>query len=280
MKPYNISMNDVFNNIFNNLQFKIIESGVAHLDTSWDIKKISDDGRISFPYYTFYYIIDGEGIVETYKEPQQKIYLKPGNIYVIPPLLDVVFYCENKMTQLYFLVSIELEFVLWMLPSKVGVCEVSREYIEKIKDAYLCNNIRSVLFVRKCLVEDLFKCYDNDNFFDKKIELYSESIIKSILYIENNLSDQLNAAIVSAAIGISENSLRNKFKKEVGVSMKEFINRMVFSEAKRRLCTTKESIAEISDSLGFNDQFHFSHKFKSRFSESPLSYRKRSKNFI
>ena len=57
--------------------------------------------------------------------------------------------------------------------------------------------------------------------------------------------------------------------------MGAYIDDLVMYSAQRRLLHTDLSVNEVSETLGFCDQFYFSRYFKRRCGESPLKYRKR-----
>lgn len=271
MEPYNIYMNSEFNKSFNSMRFEINESGIAHLDASWTSNINGKRDEIIKSLFTFYYIIDGNGFVEAEGET---IELKSGHMYIIPPFYGVKYYCCDKMTQLYILVQIDFESTFSILPNLIGQSEVGSDYINSMKKAYERCLLKDVLFIKQQLISDLLRCYENTSFLKSKINMLSEDTRRIIKYIEENLSVQLRAADIGKHIGLNPNTLRIKFKKEMGVSLGTFIDRMVFSEAKRILMTQNDNIAQISDRLGFSDQFNFSHKFKKKCGESPTSFRK------
>lgn len=271
MKPYNIDMNGEFNKSFNSMRFEINESGIAHLDTSWTSNINGKRDEIIYPHFTFYYIIDGNGFVEV---EGGTIELKSGHMYIIPPFCGVKYYCCDKMTQLYILVQIDFESTFLISPNLIGQSEVGSDYINSMKKAYERCLLKDVLFIKQHLISDMLRCYENTSYFKSKINMLSEDMRSIIKYIEENLSVQLRAADIGKNIGLNPNTLRIKFKKEMGESLGTFIDRMIFAEAKRMLITQNDNIAQISDRLGFSDQFNFSHKFKKKFGESPTSFRK------
>jgi len=73
--------------------------------------------------------------------------------------------------------------------------------------------------------------------------------------------------------GIGERSLRNLFLRHAGCSPKQYILMIKLDTACYLLRNTSKSIDEISDSLGFSSQFHFSRSFKQRFGSAPKIWR-------
>jgi len=73
---------------------------------------------------------------------------------------------------------------------------------------------------------------------------------------------------------LTENQLRRLFHKEAGMHPKQYLDRLKMRRAATLLTDTQLSIAEIAARLGYNDQFHFSRRFKAMYNVSPVHYRK------
>ena len=76
---------------------------------------------------------------------------------------------------------------------------------------------------------------------------------------------------------LSPNYLSSLFKKEVGISISEFIQQLRIDEAKKLLDLTNYSISEIGTFLNFNDQSYFIKTFKKHTGLTPKQYRGRDR---
>jgi len=65
-----------------------------------------------------------------------------------------------------------------------------------------------------------------------------------------------------------------KFTEEVGTSPKKYILKKRIERAKELLRTTDANIFEISNSVGYDDQFYFCRIFKKNVGVAPSEYRK------
>ena len=74
-------------------------------------------------------------------------------------------------------------------------------------------------------------------------------------------------------IGISRGYLNSIFKKETGLSPKEYQLRSRMEKARFLLETTEASVSEIGEQLGYADVFSFSKSFRRYFGISPSEYR-------
>lgn len=89
-------------------------------------------------------------------------------------------------------------------------------------------------------------------------------------YTEPTLSIQE----IAKNLDISEVHLRRIFKVSANISPAKYINYLRLEKAKNMLHSSNLTIAEIADSVGFNDQFYFSRLFKKETGLSPVSYRR------
>ena len=73
---------------------------------------------------------------------------------------------------------------------------------------------------------------------------------------------------------MSENNFIRVFKKEMGVSPQQYLQMRRIEWSRNLLINSSLSIAEIADSTGFADRYHFSKAFKQITRFSPAAYRK------
>lgn len=105
---------------------------------------------------------------------------------------------------------------------------------------------------------------------------YSNEIQRCINYIHKHLHEKLTLDMLEKEIGYSKSCLSKAFKKQVGVSIGEYIMSKKIEEAKALLRgeTSQEMIAYY---LGFCSQTHFIKSFKKICSLTPYQYKR--KNF-
>lgn len=90
------------------------------------------------------------------------------------------------------------------------------------------------------------------------------------------LMEQLNRTNVSSMaqeLGVDPRTLYNLFQRYAGCSPKRYMQNYVMDTARYLLRNTVKSIGQISDELGFSNQFHFSRVFKASVGVSPREYR-------
>lgn len=88
---------------------------------------------------------------------------------------------------------------------------------------------------------------------------------------EWNLNEHIGK--YAAMCSVSESYFYLLFRKAIGVSPVEFRNKIRIINAKALLKNSQSTIAEIAESVGFEDQFFFSRVFKKYTGISPAAYR-------
>jgi len=87
--------------------------------------------------------------------------------------------------------------------------------------------------------------------------------------------ESLNLRKLASELGVSYSYLRSNFKRQIGISPKQFHLQVRLYKARDLLANTSKSVKEIADILGFESPFHLSKQFKKRVGESPVTWRKK-----
>ncbi|KHL91993.1 hypothetical protein QW71_31585 [Paenibacillus sp. IHB B 3415] len=94
-------------------------------------------------------------------------------------------------------------------------------------------------------------------------------------YIFDHLYDDLSLSVLAKAAKISPAHLSRQFRKEVGVSLTEYVQRQQIGEAKQLLLFTDSPISDISSRLRFHDQSYFTKVFKKYTGVTPKQFQSR-----
>ena len=101
----------------------------------------------------------------------------------------------------------------------------------------------------------------------------SKMVYQCVQYIGRSLSETITIDDVAAYVGKSNSYVSVTFKKEMGISLGNYITECKVKEAKRLLRHTDKSIADISTYLCFSNQSHFQNVFKKVTGSTPQKYR-------
>lgn len=111
---------------------------------------------------------------------------------------------------------------------------------------------------------------DNNNIF--KLE---DIAMASRVIIENSLITNISVDSLAKHFGVNRTTFFRLFKKSLGISPKEYIEKFKFEKACQLLSNKRLSIKEIAYSCGFTTQGYFSTAFSRYSGISPTQWRSR-----
>ncbi|MBQ0071847.1 MAG: helix-turn-helix transcriptional regulator, partial [Spirochaetales bacterium] len=108
------------------------------------------------------------------------------------------------------------------------------------------------------------------------LPVYSGAIVKKAqVYLAKNYMNQISRWQVADSVHVSEDYLTSIFRKEIGISPWDYLNRVRIEEATALLKETGMSVLEVSKATGFQGQAYFCTVFKKLTGESPSALRKK-----
>jgi len=91
---------------------------------------------------------------------------------------------------------------------------------------------------------------------------------------EQRLCEWHQIALYARALGISEKTLSRATQKVAGLSAKAYLSKRIALEAKRMLAYTRWPIAQVADTLGFDEPTNFIKFFRREAGFAPREFRK------
>jgi len=143
---------------------------------------------------------------------------------------------------------------------------LSDYYIQGIESASAIPEIQEIL-------RAMFQDYVSRVHDMKKNSHVSRQIQDSCNYIQIHSAERLSIADIAAQVGYAEYYFSKKFKKEMGISVKDYIKKIKVERAKIILRSETISIQEISESLSFGTQSYFAETFHKFTGMTPGEYR-------
>lgn len=138
-----------------------------------------------------------------------------------------------------------------------------------ISAVFAANSISEIVNLRKQMVSDFTqrvrKCRTNTS--------YSKPIQSCIDYIDTHLTEALGIDQLADRLGYAKYYLSNRFKKETGITVHNYIKFARLEQAKLQLETTNRRIDDIAESLGFSSRTVFDKAFKQNVGQTPAQYR-------
>jgi len=109
--------------------------------------------------------------------------------------------------------------------------------------------------------------------FDLAQVKQSDVVFKTTNYIKRNCAGKLSLDSLAKEVYLSKSYLSSVFKKETGLSLTAYINKVRVEKSKKLLLEGNLSLAQISSQCGFKDQSYFTKVFKKDTGVSPKRFR-------
>ena len=230
--------------------------------------------NICIPESKFYYVIDGEIIVQT---QQETLIAKAGDLILIPEKTTHSFFLSQsqyaKKYWCHFTARNKGEdfFSRFNMPKMITIGQ-NEQVRTLLKNIIAPVNSPTSLLEQNASILSLCAFYLNKS---KATESFSStSIVDSAkCYIKENLSSPLSLNDIANTVHLSPNYLVRKFHQETGTSPLKYVNALRIEKAKELLRDTTLSITDIMERVGILDASYFSRLFRSLTGYSPRAFR-------
>jgi LacI family transcriptional regulator len=101
-------------------------------------------------------------------------------------------------------------------------------------------------------------------------------VAKAIHYIRRHALEGITVEDILDEVPLSRRALEHRFRRRLGRTPKEEIQRLRLDEAKNLIASTDLPLARISDRLGFHQPAYLSAVFKRETGATPAEYRRES----
>jgi AraC family transcriptional regulator len=104
---------------------------------------------------------------------------------------------------------------------------------------------------------------------------YQERILKTLVYIQNHLNDELSLEKLSAVANFSSFHFHRFFLAYTGEPLQSYVRRLRLERAAKELAFTSLPITLIAEKATFQTVQSFHHAFKKMFNETPSIFREK-----
>lgn len=146
------------------------------------------------------------------------------------------------------------------------------EIYQNLEMGYSPENLE---YANYCLTHFLASIKYLDQFREIKNAKEMDVIQKSILFMKNNLEQNIDLEDIAQHIGYSPSHFGNLFQKKTSYSPMGYYNQLKIQRACSYLQFSDLKIKEIAFLLGYYDPFHFSKAFKKETRLTPKEYRRK-----
>jgi AraC-like DNA-binding protein len=196
-------------------------------------------------------------------------------MYLLPANLPIAYHCPNAMEQFYLHITLTTPDGFDMLSRIPKICQIPcpESLLTQLRDFSNLEDYGQMLRFKTLVSQSVTDCLLPEN-IPFPVKPYSHEVLQAISYMQNNLTIQLTGEQIAQAIFISPSRLYKRFRAETGLPIGTYLAKMIIHQATVLLADQKLTLKEISQQLGFCDQYYFSRRFKAQMDITPSHYRK------
>jgi len=250
--------------------YENVQSGICHnAKLAYDRQNMR-----KFPYFVITHLIDGDGVY-TNDELGKWLEMKPGWGIISTPRKKNSYGGKNKS---FLEDSICFDGQLAHLLFETGIIKNGLIYIGKERRLLPTINklregtVSALLEANVMLQQLLFKL--NREQASQQTSANDHKIESLLQRIQDNPGKWWTVSAMAEYCNISENYLRTLFRKHTGFAPKEYLDNIKMNRAVEMLNNPQMKIYEISERLGYIDNYHFIRRFTKVLGQSPGKYRK------
>ena len=242
--------------------------GRTQTDADYIIEKDGEDN------YAFEFVLSGKG----YALHNGMLYtLEEGDVFILPPNCPRCYYADENepFLKLWFLVIGDLPDAImksYRLNDIVYHAPACRVFFENLfKAAKSMQSYESICRLTAQTVQSIadYLCFSRER--RTTLPRYLEEAKE---YLDMHYTDNVKIDDIARKVHISPSQLTRSFRRYFNQSPYEYILQLKLDAAKILLSTSNFSVKQVSDQLGFCDEYYFSGLFKKRTGLPPSKFKK------
>lgn len=227
-------------------------------------------GRRNF--YILHYVLDGKGYYNG-------IPVEHGQGFLLMPMMPVEYHPDPEDPWNYF----------WICFDGATGEKICQEHIHTDENGIFSYDFRSVITQKISELsereQNLGQMYALSVFYsilsnhEKHQPRKNRYVDEAVSFINMNFHRPLTVEEIAQTCGIDDRYLYNLFVKHLGISPKQYLNKLRLDNAKQLLTGSDCTVTEVAFSVGFDDVLAFSRFFAKHTGQSPSAYRKGVEQF-
>jgi len=146
--------------------------------------------------------------------------------------------------------------------------QIAKSYTEYCRDIISCLTAEELRDVTLEAVADYFSAFEN-----YKTRKKSDVIEQASKYIRENLQEDTTVKELADIVHMNASYLSVLFKKEMGITISEYVNNLRIEKAKR-LLKQGYKVFDIARQVGYKNPSYFAYQFKKSVGLTPAEYRR------
>ena len=187
---------------------------------------------------------------------------------------------QNFETEIFYMFDVQSKNKISLFKKDHPVYNTLKVYMNESYDEYLAKDVCYNLPIRAniyLMMTSLLRYYCGSK--DESDRMIYHNVLRLrpvISYISEHYCEKIYVEKLSDMINVSPDYFTKMFKTSIGKTPIDYINGLRVNKAMELLYSTKKSMAEIAEEIGFCNPNYFHKIFKQYIDTSPLAYRKAS----
>jgi AraC family transcriptional regulator, arabinose operon regulatory protein len=233
-----------------------------------------------------FYCVDGHG---WYQVGKQRYEVNPNEFFVLPQNVEHSYGSSEEHPWTIYWIHFGGDSLPHLNEMQVMQEHVKPFYIKNngdiiplflkiYKTLELGYSIDNLLFANMCLSQFLTLFIYNNRHYEAATQDKSDCVDNAILFMQEHINDNISLNELSSKHHYSVSRFSNLFRRKTGYAPIDYFIQMKMQKACQHLDFTNRSIKDIAFSMGFDDPYYFSKRFRSIIGKSPKKYRTMNNN--
>ena len=187
---------------------------------------------------------------------------------------------QNFETEIFYMFEVQSKNKISVFKESHPVYNTLKTYMSESYDEYIAKDVCYKLPIRAniyLMMTALLRYYCGSKDESDRMIYHNVLRLRPVInYVSEHYCEKIYVEKLSDMINVSPDYFTKMFKSSIGKTPIEYINGLRVNKAMELLYTTKKSMSEIADEIGFCNPNYFHKIFKQYMNQSPLAYRKAS----
>jgi AraC-like DNA-binding protein len=228
-----------------------------------------------------FYCVDGHG---WYKTGGQQFEVGPNEFFILPQNVEHsygsdperpwsiywIHFGGESLKELNSMQAIQKHFKPFYIKNNGDIIPLFQKIYKTLELGYSIDNL---LFANMCLSQFITLFVYNLRHYESAAADKTDCVDSAILYMQQHINDNISLNVLSGQYNYSISRFSNLFKQKTGYAPIDYFVQMKMQKACQQLDFTNRSVKDIAFSMGFDDPYYFSKRFRTIIGMSPKKYR-------
>jgi AraC family transcriptional regulator of arabinose operon len=228
-----------------------------------------------------FYCVDGHG---SYSLDGQDYEVGPNEFFILPQNVEHAYgsnadhpwsiywihFGGEALKELNASLAFQKHFKPFYIKNNSDIISLFTKIYKTLELGYSIDNL---LFANMCLSHFLTLFVYNSRHYAATSNEKIDCVDSAILFMQEHINGNISLNDLSRQYNYSVSRFSNLFKQKTGYAPIDYFVQMKMQKACQQLDFTDRSIKEIAFSMGFDDPYYFSKRFRTVIGMSPKKYR-------